>query len=634
MGERVVAPFGRRLCEVTRNLSSGGYRIFSALDPAGPAPAAGQFYMLAADAGWGGEEGRPYLARAFSVADAERESGGVRLDFLVQAVGPGTARLAQLEPGEGLWIHGPLGRPFSAPSALAEGAPGAILVGGGIGVAPLAIWRRQLLATGVPARILLGFRDRAKFRRPRAFSIAARSGWPVRTGTAGTAATSPTCSPCCSRGTTRAALRSMPAGRPQCSRRSGRSARIETSPASWPWRPRWPVGSVPASAAPSRSAPGGTCASAWMGPWCAATRSRPLWCQGRAIDGRVLRPRAPPPGHQRLGHLRRARGAPSLRRSAARRVPLLGLRLQDDHPGAARGQPTTSPLGDPLRTDQLDRAAEQGPRRLPRARSAAARRAAGPPDRLGDGDQPRRVRRAGRGGGWPSGGRGPRAQRLLPEREVGADRRRIARGGALPAPAAAAADGKTPAREAHPEHRGPGPRRAGGRGGRCGRRLADQHAAGGRLRPRFGRSMAGRRYRWPLGGGGPGGRALPDPRRGGGRHDPGGGDGRRLDGTGTPPRCCARAQGSSPSAQRASGIRPPGRGSPPSWAASSHGYPVRREFFSQTPRYPFPLLAAADILPPRCRPRSSPPTPPPRDHWTSGWRLFGGPTTSGRSGPS
>ena len=161
MGERVVAPFGRRLCEVTRNLSSGGYRIFSALDPAGPAPAAGQFYMLAADAGWGGEEGRPYLARAFSVADAERESRGVRLDFLVQAVGPGTARLAQLEPGEGLWIHGPLGRPFSAPSALAEGAPGAILVGGGIGVAPLAIWRRQLLASGVPARILLGFRDRA-----------------------------------------------------------------------------------------------------------------------------------------------------------------------------------------------------------------------------------------------------------------------------------------------------------------------------------------------------------------------------------------------------------------------------------------------------------------------------------------
>jgi dihydroorotate dehydrogenase electron transfer subunit len=161
LGQRVVAPFGRRRCEVTRNLESGGYGIFSALDPAGPMPAAGQFYMLAAESGWGGEGGRPYLARAFSVADAEHADGGVRLNFLVQAVGPGTARLASLEAGEGLWIHGPLGRPYSAPRELAEDAAGAILVGGGIGVAPLAIWHRQLLAAGIPARVLLGFRDRA-----------------------------------------------------------------------------------------------------------------------------------------------------------------------------------------------------------------------------------------------------------------------------------------------------------------------------------------------------------------------------------------------------------------------------------------------------------------------------------------
>jgi dihydroorotate dehydrogenase electron transfer subunit len=161
LGERVIAPFGRRLCQVTRNLEAGGYRIFSALDSAGPMPAAGQFYMLAAESGWGGEHGRPYVARAFSVADAGRGEGGVRLDFLVQAVGPGTERLAALEAGEGLWIHGPLGRPFSAPRDVAPEAAGAILVGGGIGVAPLAIWRRQLLAAGVPARVLLGFRDRA-----------------------------------------------------------------------------------------------------------------------------------------------------------------------------------------------------------------------------------------------------------------------------------------------------------------------------------------------------------------------------------------------------------------------------------------------------------------------------------------
>jgi dihydroorotate dehydrogenase electron transfer subunit len=145
---------------VTRNLASGGYRIFSAIDPVGPDPSAGQFYMLAAESGWGGAEGRPYLARAFSVADAERQGGGVRLDFLVQAVGPGTERLASLEAGERLWITGPLGRPFATPREVSPDAAGAILVGGGIGVAPLAIWRRQLKRAGIPARVLLGFRDR------------------------------------------------------------------------------------------------------------------------------------------------------------------------------------------------------------------------------------------------------------------------------------------------------------------------------------------------------------------------------------------------------------------------------------------------------------------------------------------
>jgi NAD(P)H-flavin reductase len=169
LNSRVEAPFGRRLCEVTRNVESGGYRIFSVLDPSGPDPAAGQFYMLAAEIDWGSDEERPYLARAFSVADCERGGDGVRLDFLVEAVGPGTSRLAELEAGEGLWITGPLGKPFAAPSELhhqrrPQTSPpdiaGAILVGGGIGIAPLALWRRRLSAAGIPARVLLGFRDR------------------------------------------------------------------------------------------------------------------------------------------------------------------------------------------------------------------------------------------------------------------------------------------------------------------------------------------------------------------------------------------------------------------------------------------------------------------------------------------
>ncbi|HKG36957.1 MAG TPA: hypothetical protein VKA89_11025 [Solirubrobacterales bacterium] len=157
---RPVAPFGRRLAEVTANRASGGYRVFSALDTGGPSPAAGQFYMLAAEERWEERGQRPFLPRAFSVAGAERQGGGIRLDFLVEGVGPGTERLCALRPGERLWLNGPLGRPFSRPRDLSPQAAGAVLVGGGIGIAPLAILRRELSGRGFPTRVLLGFRDR------------------------------------------------------------------------------------------------------------------------------------------------------------------------------------------------------------------------------------------------------------------------------------------------------------------------------------------------------------------------------------------------------------------------------------------------------------------------------------------
>lgn len=156
---RTPAPFGRRLARVQMNVATGGYRLISALDPEGPQPGAGQFYMLATERGWGGEQGRPYLPRAFSVAAAERRGGELRLDFLLEAVGPGTEALGALRGGDGLWITGPLGNGFSAPHRLAPGAAGAILVGGGIGIAPLGLLRRELSRAGFPHRSLLGFRD-------------------------------------------------------------------------------------------------------------------------------------------------------------------------------------------------------------------------------------------------------------------------------------------------------------------------------------------------------------------------------------------------------------------------------------------------------------------------------------------
>lgn len=157
--DRVLAPLGRRLTEVVANEVSGGYRLVSSLDAEGPMPRAGQFYMLAAERGWGGGGGRPFLPRAFSVADAIEGDGGIRLTFLLEDVGPGTHELAGLERGDGLHITGPLGRPFSAPREVNPGAAGAILVGGGIGLAPLALLRRELSGRGFPERSLLGFRD-------------------------------------------------------------------------------------------------------------------------------------------------------------------------------------------------------------------------------------------------------------------------------------------------------------------------------------------------------------------------------------------------------------------------------------------------------------------------------------------
>ena len=157
----MTAPFGRRTCEVTENRASDGYRLFSLLDSEGPPPEPGQFYMLATERHWEERGSRPFLPRAFSVADVDTIDGGIRLDFLIEGIGPGTDRLCELTQGERVWVNGPLGNSFSSPKELSPNAAGAILVGGGIGIAPLALWRHRLAAKNIPTRVLLGFRDEA-----------------------------------------------------------------------------------------------------------------------------------------------------------------------------------------------------------------------------------------------------------------------------------------------------------------------------------------------------------------------------------------------------------------------------------------------------------------------------------------
>jgi dihydroorotate dehydrogenase electron transfer subunit len=174
---RALAPFGRRLLTVTANETLGAYRVLKAADPDGPEPAAGQFAMLAAGERWGaGQDERPYVPRAFSYARFQNGEA----HFLLEDVGPGTRRLCELGEGDGLWLLGPLGQGFTGP----EQGRRALLVGGGVGIAPLAIWQDELGAgkprsddaprsddeihtgaglhsEGPRATALLGFRDSA-----------------------------------------------------------------------------------------------------------------------------------------------------------------------------------------------------------------------------------------------------------------------------------------------------------------------------------------------------------------------------------------------------------------------------------------------------------------------------------------
>lgn len=149
---RVQAPFGTRDVMINSIEEIGPYLVFSCSDPAGPVPSAGQFYMLAGAERWGGgADDRPYLPRAISVLAA----GDDQLSFVIEVVGPGTDRLAELVDGDRLRLLGPLGNGFSPPAAGIR----PILCGGGIGLVPLAMWAQQMLADGREVTSLLGFRD-------------------------------------------------------------------------------------------------------------------------------------------------------------------------------------------------------------------------------------------------------------------------------------------------------------------------------------------------------------------------------------------------------------------------------------------------------------------------------------------
>jgi NAD(P)H-flavin reductase len=122
--------------EVRAKDAVGAYTLLrvarGGIDPGIP----GQFFMLEAP-------GR-LLPRPMSLCIAPPGE----LGFLLEAIGPGTRALAALEPGEWVRVFGPLGNGYRLDVA------GPLLVGGGIGIAPLPYLSEQL---GSPPA-LLGFR--------------------------------------------------------------------------------------------------------------------------------------------------------------------------------------------------------------------------------------------------------------------------------------------------------------------------------------------------------------------------------------------------------------------------------------------------------------------------------------------
>ncbi|MFY9551243.1 MAG: dihydroorotate dehydrogenase electron transfer subunit [Thermoanaerobaculia bacterium] len=109
----------------------------------------GQFAMLEVP-----DRVRPYLRRAYSVADTDPLAGNV--EFLVKTIGAGTAALERLSEASPARLLGPLGNAFGL-SGFERGAKAAI-VAGGIGAAPFPLLLKALRGAGVPCDFYFGGR--------------------------------------------------------------------------------------------------------------------------------------------------------------------------------------------------------------------------------------------------------------------------------------------------------------------------------------------------------------------------------------------------------------------------------------------------------------------------------------------
>lgn len=114
-------------------------------DKALPDIVPGQFVQVRVD-------GSPttYLRRPISIHDVDFQQNEISL--LVQQVGEGTRHLAALAEGELINMVLPLGNGFTLPQKDEK----VLLVGGGIGIAPLYYFAKVLIQKGIRPMLLLG----------------------------------------------------------------------------------------------------------------------------------------------------------------------------------------------------------------------------------------------------------------------------------------------------------------------------------------------------------------------------------------------------------------------------------------------------------------------------------------------
>lgn len=116
-----------------------------------PRMTAGQFVQVAVP-----DAPHTFLRRPISINFVDPGEGTLAL--LVRRTGEGTARLCDMKAGERLNIVGPLGRGFTIP----ESQSGRILlVGGGVGIAPLVFTGRVMKAAGLSPEYVIGARSEA-----------------------------------------------------------------------------------------------------------------------------------------------------------------------------------------------------------------------------------------------------------------------------------------------------------------------------------------------------------------------------------------------------------------------------------------------------------------------------------------